>query len=69
MTKIITIKYGELTLELEGQYIDTSFQHEFGTHKQGHYECEHVRHQGYELPMDMFNIDTLEHFDNELDNS
>ena len=54
--KIIKIKYGELNLKLEGEWLS---RHEC-------YECCKVTHQGFEIPFDMMNDDTLSYFDSEL---
>lgn len=43
---------------------DTSFNHEFGTKVQGHYEVTNVLINGVEIPVDVLDAKFLEEMDN-----
>lgn len=44
----------DVEVEIELEWEDTSFDHEFGTQHQGHYQIVSIKHEGLELPLDIF---------------
>ena len=44
-------------------WIDTSFAHEFGTQKQGHYEVTNVLVNGTDIPLEILDSKFLEEMD------
>ena len=64
MTKLIT--YGELELSVKAGWINTSFDHSFGTHKQGHYEITEIKHNNTIIPLALISENTLDWIENEV---